>query len=909
MSKNQLTAYYVSSTHWDREWIESYQQFRYHLVELMDEVIELLEGKSDFPCFENDGQSILLEDYLEIRPERTQLIHEMVQDGRMRAGPWYTLPDENIPTPEALIRNLEEGIRVAKDFGNVSRVGFVCDIFGHVSQLPQILRGFDIDNAFVWRGMNEDTHGGVFCWRGADDSEVVSFCFGPGWGYGAYAHDIRRCYEVDEDYSLEAALPLLIDYVQTQDKRTGLGIALLFDGVDHMQVEPTTPQLLDRLREQYPGKIDVKHVGLTEFAEAMNEHREQITRTFQGEFRAPGKLDDACFVIPGVLSSRVSQKIANRAAEASLLRWVEPFGALASWLGGPSYPHTFLRTAWRFLLQNHAHDSICGCSPDHVHRDVDFRFEQASTIGNKLTTESLKAIANRIDTGELAKDEFSIVLFNPTQSTLEGPVDLELAFPADDKEHRYDEFFHFEPKVAFRLFDVEGNEVSYDYCGHVKQRTSFVRPWGKTPQVQTSDVVNVCVPVSIPPLGYTTLLCKLCTKPTRHPGGNLVSSDRVIENEFVRVEVCGDGSVTLLDKTTGQTYENLLVFEERADIGDGWYHGVAVNDKIISSSSCPTEVALINDGAQKATLRVTHRMQVPEEFEFGNLMQRSRHTKVMEIRTDLTVRSGKGHLEVCTCIDNNIRDHRVRVLFDTGAQTDMYQADSAFDVVERPIGLPEDNHTYKELALETAPQASWTAAFDAQRGLAVVAPYLSETAVRDLPQRPIALTLLRSFRRTAMTNGEEGGQSLGVHKFCYALVPFKGQPSRTRLAILAQTMCDGLRTIQVSSKDQAGVEVRQAPRSLSQLTFQDGNLIATSFRLRPDGENLELRVYNPGEETVEDLLTFLPKILAATMTNLEGIKIETVPVQDCHQIRLQVPAKRIVTLAVQIESFSPAKSP
>jgi len=897
----KLTAYYVSSTHWDREWYESYQQFRYHLVDLLDEVIELLESKSGFSCFENDGQSILLEDYLEIRPERASLIRQMVRDGRMRVGPWYTMPDENIPTPEALIRNLEEGIRVAKEFGEVSRVGFVCDIFGHVSQLPQIFRGFDIDNAFVWRGTNEDTHGGVFRWQAADHSEVVTFCFGPGWGYGSYAHDVRRCYEVDEDYSLEAALPLLIDYVKIQDERTGLGIVLLLDGVDHMQVEPTTPQLLDLLRKEYPGEIDVKHVGLIEFAEAMNEHREEIARTFQGELRAPGKLDDACFVIPGVLSSRVEQKLANRAAEMSLLRWAEPFGALASLLGGPAYPHTFLRTAWRFLLQNHAHDSICGCSPDHVHRDVDYRFEQASTIGNKLAEQSLKAIANRVDFDELSKDEFAIVLFNPTQATWEGPVDLDLSFPADDKEHRYDEFFHFEPKVAFRLFDADENEIAYDYCGHTKQRTSFVRPWGKTPQVVKSDVVNACVPVSIPPFGYTTLLCKPDTKPTRHPKGHLVVSDRSIENECLRVEVRSDGSITLLDKTTNQTYENLLVFEDCADIGDGWYHGVAVNDKTISSASCSTEVAVIQDGAHKATLRVTHWLQVPAEFGFGNLMQRSQHTEPLKIQSDITLRAGKNHVEVCTRIDNKIRDHRVRVLFDTGANTDTYLADSAFDVVERSIVLPDDNHTYKELAVETKPQASWTAAFDDQRGLAIVAPYLSETAVRDLPQRPIALTLLRGFRRTVMTDGEEGGQSQGVHEFNYAIAPLKGRPSSTRLAVLAQTMCDGLRTVQVGRKDQKGIDCRKAPRSLSQLSFVEGYLVVTSLRVRADGENLELRAYNPEDVCVEETLTFQAEILKASLTNLEGKKIESLPVEGQHQIKLQVPAKRIVTLALQVD--------
>jgi alpha-mannosidase/mannosylglycerate hydrolase len=129
-------------------------------------------------------------------------------------------------------------------------------------------------------------------------------------------------------------------------------------------------------------------------------------------------------------------------------------------------------------------------------------------------------------------------------------------------------------------------------------------------------------------------------------------------------------------------------------------------------------------------------------------------------------------------VENHAGDHRLRVLFPSGAQTDTNLADSPFDVVERFIALRPDNHLYRELEVETRPQQSWTAVFDQERGLAVVGAGLMECAVRDLPERPLALTLFRATRRTVGTNGEPDGQMRGRLEFDYCIVPLRGEPDR-----------------------------------------------------------------------------------------------------------------------------------
>jgi alpha-mannosidase/mannosylglycerate hydrolase len=226
-------------------------------------------------------------------------------------------------------------------------------------------------------------------------------------------------------------------------------------------------------------------------------------------------------------------------------------------------------------------------------------------------------------------------------------------------------------------------------------------------------------------------------------------------------------------------------------------------------------------------------------------------------------------------VENTIRDHRLRVLFPTGADTSVYLAEQAFDVVERPIALRPDNARYKELEVETKPQQSWTAVHDDSRGLAVVSTGLPESAVRDLPDRPIALTLLRSFARTVMTSGEPGGQIQGEHAFDYRIVPLGGHPDRSRLSRLGQNLAAGQRVVQIEARDLAEESHdrparRDLPLTHSFLKVESGAPIVTAVHRHSDQETGTIRMYNPKEESIEFHLNapILPG--TARSTDLEG---------------------------------------
>lgn len=177
------TIHVICHTHWDREWYLTFQQFRLRLVHLVDGLLDILAEDRNYKHFMLDGQTIMLGDYLIMRPEAEDTIMEHVRNGRILIGPWHILPDMFLVSPEAHIRNLLAGDREARKFGQKMIIGYMPDSFGHIGQMPQILRGFGIDNACLWRGLNDQP--AEFWWQSPDGSRVLLMYLRDSYSNGA----------------------------------------------------------------------------------------------------------------------------------------------------------------------------------------------------------------------------------------------------------------------------------------------------------------------------------------------------------------------------------------------------------------------------------------------------------------------------------------------------------------------------------------------------------------------------------------------------------------------------------------------------------------------------------------------------------------------------------------------------
>src|SRR6266699_1100903 len=179
----QLNIIIVPHTHWDREWYQTFQQFRMRLVRTVDKLLDILDHDDKFSYFMLDGQTIVLDDYLEVRPEQEEHLRRYTRAGRVLVGPWYLQPDEFLVSGESLVRNLQIGLQRAAEFGEPMRVGYVPDCFGHIAQLPQILRGFDIDSAIFWRGVGAEAHKSEFYWAAPDGTSILVVHLADARGY------------------------------------------------------------------------------------------------------------------------------------------------------------------------------------------------------------------------------------------------------------------------------------------------------------------------------------------------------------------------------------------------------------------------------------------------------------------------------------------------------------------------------------------------------------------------------------------------------------------------------------------------------------------------------------------------------------------------------------------------------
>lgn len=398
----------VPHTHWDREWYRPFEYFRLRLGRVVDGVIDVLERDRAFASFTLDGQAVVLEDYLDVRPENEARLRALLSAGRIEVGPSYVLPDELLVGGESLVRNLLLGRAVCERFGvEPTPVGYLPDSFGHPLQLPQILAGFGIGSFIFSRGLGDelDELGLVFRWRAPDGSEVLALQQLPDYSNFAAVKGIddavARVAGIAERFgpALEAA---------------GVHSVLLCNGSDHLPVQPEMPVLCAELEERFPG-------GRFTIA----GHRDYVSAVDPAGLPAhEGELLGSRLwnVLRGVNSARLYLKQANALAETRLLS-AETVTALGGLRDGMPFPSWEFRLAWRELLRCQPHDSICGCSCDEVHRDMMVRYESLDRTLVLLVDRALEGFAA---TGTARR----VGVINPLPHRRHGLIEVPGAEPA-----------------------------------------------------------------------------------------------------------------------------------------------------------------------------------------------------------------------------------------------------------------------------------------------------------------------------------------------------------------------------------------------------------------------------------------------------------------------------------------------
>lgn len=886
------TYHIVSHSHWDREWYKPFEQFRAMLVNMIDDLLELLERDPGFASFTLDGQTSVIEDYLAVRPERREELIRHIKRGRILTGPWYILPDEFLVSAEATVRNLMVGTGMARAMGGGMNVGYIPDSFGHIAMMPAILKGFGIDSALVYRGFGGEPEQKTseYRWVAPDGTKALLIhLFRHGYSAGYFHQETEK--EILERFKdLKAEL----------DARATTSHRLMMNGGDHHWPDPKLPQTLGLLRRNFDG--DFVHSSIPAYVEAVKKQVNGLPEV-HGEMRFGYRY--AFAVLGGTSSSRMYIKQENWKAQLLMERYVEPLAAVAA-LTGMRSQQPLVRQAWKNLLQNHPHDSICGCSIDSVHREMMTRFKAVNEIGSSVMETALQKLIPYDD--RAFKDDRYVFLFNPS------PFERSDVTPAEIKFYLQDIIVGLNPDVTiapklpptsgFRMRDEEGVEVPYQLVsrseGYDITYTNYNYP-KQTYADQWSLLVDA---KRIPPLGFKGFSIERAGDVPRYSSPLRVGKT-FLENDFLRVEVNSKGEVTLKDKVNKMIFPGLNVFENSGDVGDEYNYSYPKKDRWLSSNKGYASVRIIEQGPLRASIQIVVVMRVPDSAT-PDRRGRSGKTVPMKIISRLSLTPASRSLEIITTVENRAKDHRLRVLFPTGIKTDAVHADSQFCVVERK----QRKYRVKEFTIEhpaaVAPMQRFVTVKDAKKALTLFSYGMPEYELKLDGRRTLALTLLRCIGLLAgddlitRPGGKSGwhnetpeAQCPGTHTFRYALLPHRPEEFETTDLINRESEKFHLPLFPIRRKNETAL-----PLSGSFVSVEPAQLVLSAVKEAEDGKGTILRVYNPVGKEVGGTIRFVQPVREAWKARLDETTLDRIKLDDGHAIEVNVPPHGITTIKV-----------
>ncbi len=810
----------ISHTHWDREWHQTYQEYRVKLIRFLDELLELLETSPEYTSFLLDGQTIVLEDYLEIKPKNHERISKLVKEGRLIIGPWYIQPDEFTPSGESLVRNLLIGQKIGDDFGPSMQIGYLPDSFGQAAQIPQVLNGFGMNYALFWRGItNEETEKTDFWWVGPDGSKVLATHLPLGYGNGRMlSTDLKQNLEIINENNEELKAMVTSSNM------------LLMCGFDQRSANKDLPEIIAELNSHYAetgSDFEARLSTLQDYLEAVETEAENLDN-LSGEFRKGKNMR----VHVSIASTRLDLKKKNFEVQNLYEKYVEPLNAVSFLLGG-HYDNDVINKGWKYMMQNHAHDSICNVCTDMTHQEMDMRYEFAKQIGEsvqKTATEDLLGKINFQDEG------VPLVVFNTLGQKRNNLAEATLHLPSKE----------------FTIVDAKGSEIPYQIIETKEENLNDKQiEIGVKNEDQFVFTTKVRFAAEVDGLGFSTYYVK-----EKAAAANTyadVYQNGSFFNEFMEVSIEKNGSLTIKEKS-GAIFEGLNIFEEGGNAGDEYDFSPPREDVVITTNESTPELSIVHNGPIFATVKITHRMEFPVDTDVN---RRSVETEASTIETYVSVNRYEDRVDIKTVIDNTVKNHRIRALFDTGMQTKTHIADQQFGTIRRENYLEQveywEQENWEEKYYPIYPQQKFVDVSDQQQGIAILNQGLPQYEILHAGEPTIAVTLLagtdymgkqdlvdRPGRRSGLHVETPDSLLLGKHEMNYSIVAHSGNEISANVARKASEFTTPFVTVPVSTKS----ETAMLPDQSTFIRLKDAGMALSAVKKSENDDSLVIRVYN-----------------------------------------------------------------
>ncbi|WP_286300425.1 mannosylglycerate hydrolase [Vibrio apostichopi] len=839
--------------HWDREWYFTTEESRILLVNNMEEIMNRLESDPEYKYYVLDGQTAVLEDYFAIKPENTERVKALVEAGKLIIGPWYSQTDTMQVSGESIVRNMMYGIRDCMKFGDAMKIGYLPDSFSMSSQLPMIYNGFDITRAMFWRGCSErhGTNKTEFLWQSNDGSEVTAQVLPLGYAIGKYLPQ-------DEE-GLRARLD---KYFPVLEKPSVTKDILLPNGHDQMPIQKDIFEVMDKLREIYPDR-EFSMSRFEEVFEKVEAARDQLD-TIKGEFN-DGKY---MRVHRTISSTRMDIKLIHAEIENKIVNILEPLASIA-WTLGFEYHHGLIEKMWKESMKNHAHDSIGCCCSDKVHAEILNRYILADDMATNLIHFYKRKIVDHMPDREGCD---KLAMFNLSPYEREEVVNTTITIRAQE----------------FSIFDENENSVEYfiqdkRQIDPGKVDRQIVHYGNYDPFME----FDIQIKRTVPAMGFTTL----------HIQGNekgavkvAEQKDYLLENEYYRINVNDNGTLTIFDIETEQVFDQVLRLEDGSDDGDEYDYSPSRQEWLLYSDEFPVETSIDHQGFQSVA-NIAFRMNVP-----ANLAEREERTGqngFVEAQCQVVLKQGSRRIEVRMELDNQADDHRVRVLVPTPFVSETVVADNQFGCITRPTNDPAmavwEEEKWKEAPVPVYQLMNFAALENGKAGMAIMSNGLREFEViasqGDGNRDTFALTLFRGIgvlgkEELLLRPGRPSGikiptpdsQVRGKLVCEFTLCGFSG--NHIDANIMAQAR-DNVTQIECYNKIpynamKLNVGEQNLPMSFSLLSKLQAGAVLSVLKKAEDEDALIMRVYNPAETgSVSDSISFTQAVSSWKETSMD----------------------------------------
>lgn len=688
-------------THWDREWYFTKAETQVLLRNHMFEVIEFLEKNEDI-IYVLDGQSVMLDDFIEFAPKWRERTENLVKKGALRVGPWYTQTDLLLVHGESIIRNLYYGMKKAMEYGDVMKVGYAPDTFGHSAQMPQIYSQFGIDSTFFWRGYSElKAEKSDFLWKGIDGSVIFGVNLATGYQGAKYLESDR-----DELKARMDKIMKVLDKYSAGDSR------LIMNGHDQMPIQKNIHSIMENIKEFYKGD----KVSVSDFESYVESLKGLVLESVEGELNH----SKHARIHKTITSTRMDIKLLNTELEYKIYNVLEPLALLGKELN-IDYPHEIFEKCLKELFGAHAHDSIGGCNSDLVNRDIKQRLTQVKEI---LDTQ-IELYMRLISLASTSENRNIVTLYNYLPyKRINEKIEMEFITRTSDFK-----ILNGDREIEYLLLNQEIVDA-----GLIDRQVAARLLDIKVFKSKVSFVIDEIEGLSIKYLNY-------------EDGDNYSLRDEKkldtsIENSLYKIYV-ENNRLNLLIKEENRVIENVFYIESSGDAGDSYDYSPPHKDLIIDSKDVKIDECEVLKSETQSVLKYNLTYELPKN-------QNSRDEKILDGKATFKVTISIVDKDVVNLsIDhtNYLEDTRFRAVLNTEILTDKVESDSHLCVVEKPVYFEKelsiwesDRWAEKPVSIETF--NSYVSLKDDMREAAMFSYGLKEYEVVD---SKIFITLFRTF--------------------------------------------------------------------------------------------------------------------------------------------------------------------